>query len=406
VENLRLAAGYLKYMRENKIKIIVSGGGTAGHVTPLLSISEEISRQSPDVIIRFVGQRSDFRSRSLVEKCSAIDKSYLITTGKLRRFHGRGLVWYIMHPTIMFHNVVDVFKLFVGMVQSLIILIKWRPAVVFIKGGFVGLPVGLAAAFLRIKIVTHDSDAVPGLTNRILSKFASVSAVSLPVKYYKKYYNLTKMVQTGVPINQKFFEKKLSVQALKENLNIPTGSRVLCIIGGSLGAVRMNNAVINILPMLLKNQPELKVIWSTGEHQYNDLKKAIRSLGLSSQVIIQPFFNNIDEIFRVADLVISRAGATTIAELAALEKACIFIPNPILTGGHQTKNALVLEQNKAAAIISEQQLEKNSDYLLKTVTNLLKSPEQQKSLANNLSKFADSQATAKLAKIIIKAAKI
>jgi UDP-N-acetylglucosamine--N-acetylmuramyl-(pentapeptide) pyrophosphoryl-undecaprenol N-acetylglucosamine transferase len=388
-------------MNDNKtIRIIVTGGGTAGHVMPIVSIADEIIKMQPNSSIRFIGQRSDKRSKDIVNKCKSIEKSYLISAGKLRRFHGRGLFWYFMHPTIIIRNTIDVFKLFLGIVESVIILIKFKPDVVFVKGGFVGLPVGLAAAISKIKIVTHDSDAIPGLTNRLLAKFVEVSAVALPVKYYKKYYNPTQTIQTGIPINNKFFSTTPESD-LKQKMKHSVSSQVLCVIGGSLGAVRMNDEIIKLAPSLLVSFPKLDIIWSTGENQYKEIKMTIEKLGLGSRVTTEPFFNNLDQIFAISDLVISRAGATTIAELAASKKACIFIPNPVLTGGHQTKNAEILAINNAAEIVSENEIENSGDKLLNVITYLLQNKKKRHQLANNLSAFADSESTTKLARVIL-----
>jgi len=393
-------------MKDNKVKIIVTGGGTAGHVMPILSISEEIVRLSPEAVIRFIGQRADKRSAKLVKKCSAINDSYYITAGKLRRFHGRGFFWYLAHPSIIIRNSIDIFKLIVGIVQSLILLIRWRPSVVFVKGGFVGLPVGLAAALLRIKIVTHDSDAVPGLTNRILAKFSAVSAVALPEKYYSKYYSESKTVQTGVPINNAFFDVS-SADTAKQRLNINKELKVLFVIGGSLGAVRLNNSMLAAAPSLLKNNPNLKIIWSTGEYQHKELEAAINKLGLGSLIETKPFFDNLPDIFSASTIIVSRAGATTIAELAASQKPCIFVPNPVLTGGHQIKNADILKDNNACIVVSEQSLEDSSggQPLQGAIEELLSNPALQKKIAVNLSKFADKDSTKKLAKLILGAKK-
>jgi UDP-N-acetylglucosamine--N-acetylmuramyl-(pentapeptide) pyrophosphoryl-undecaprenol N-acetylglucosamine transferase len=385
---------------QQQSRIIVTGGGTAGHVMPVISIAEEINKLQPKVSIRFIGQKTDARSMAIVSSCKAIEKSYAISAGKLRRFHGRGLVWYIMHPSIVFKNFIDIFRLILGIVQSIVILLRWRPDVVFVKGGFVGLPVGLAAAILKIKIITHDSDAIPGLTNRILSRFAATSAVALPEKYYSQYYKREKVIQTGVPINSKYFSNN-SVKNLKHEMNIDNNSKVLSVIGGSLGAVRMNNAVMKLVPSLLDSYSNLKIIWSTGDNQYKEISTSIEKLGLKSRVHVKPFFGDLDEVFGVSDLVISRAGATTIAELAASKKACIFIPNPVLTGGHQSKNADILTKNNAAVVITENDLDHGIGKLKSSVEVLLKDKAKRTQLGDNLSKFADSKATSKLAAVIL-----
>ena len=324
------------------------GGGSAGHITPILSVASELKKQQPHSAIRYVGQRGDSLN-SLTNDTDTIDKSYAIFAGKWRRYHGISLWAHLSDWRTMLKNIRDLFLFAIGFMQSISLLINWRPSVVFVKGGYVGLPVGLAAALLRIPIVTHDSDALPGLTNRMLARFARKQCVGLPVQYYKQYEQ-RKLVQTGVPISDRFTAlTDEQILALKQTLQLPVDAQVLTIFGGSLGAVRLNTAVLEAVPTLLSRMPKLHILHVTGAQQADEIAKAYGSLepALANRVWSWPFLTNLYEITGVANVVIARSGATSIAELGAQKKAVILVPNPYLVGGHQTYNARLVEENNA-----------------------------------------------------------
>lgn len=385
-------------------KIIVTGGGTAGHVTPLLAVVDELRKQQPTCRIRYIGQGSDKATKKLVAKNVNIEKQHNIFAGKLRRFHGRGVVWYLQHPSLILRNFRDIFLVFLGIFQSLFYLIAWRPSVVFVKGGFVGLPVGLAAVCLRISIVTHDSDSVPGLTNRILSKFVKKSAVAMPAKTYSKYYDISKTIEVGVPIDAKFFipKNETRIKQLRQKLNIRSGP-VLTIVGGSLGAVRLNDVMKQVVLDIVKQQQHLYIFWATGQHDHTQMDNFITNNKLVNRVILEPYFNNLDEVFGVSNIVISRSGATTLAELAALSIPTILVPNPVLTAGHQVKNALVLKAAEAAIVINEEDLLEDSKLLENIIMELLRNQHLTTQLAKNINQFANPRSAQLLAQTIVEA---
>ena len=181
------------------MKVMMTGGGTAGHVTPLLAVASELKKEQPSASIRYIGNYGDTFGH-LVKNSNDFDKSYLIFAGKFMRYHKISKLVYLKDPRITLKNIRDLFLFLFGFIQSIAYLVFWRPDVIFVKGGFVGLPVGLAGAFLRIPVVTHDSDAVPGLTNRILSRYSKLQAVAMPIDSYK--YNKKTIRLTGLPINE------------------------------------------------------------------------------------------------------------------------------------------------------------------------------------------------------------
>jgi UDP-N-acetylglucosamine--N-acetylmuramyl-(pentapeptide) pyrophosphoryl-undecaprenol N-acetylglucosamine transferase len=176
--------------------IVVTGAGSGGHITPVLAVAHELKKQQEDIRIVYIGQKGD----SLADVPAAdqnIDEVFLIQAGKLRRYHGEGWRQLLDLPT-MWKNIRDAGRVVVGLFQSFNLLRKIRPEVIFIKGGFVGVPVGLAAAVLRIPYITHDSDALPGLANRIIAPWAKKHAVGLPKEVYS--YPPDKTITVGVPL--------------------------------------------------------------------------------------------------------------------------------------------------------------------------------------------------------------
>ncbi len=322
-----------------------------------------------------------------------------ITAGKLRRYHHLNLWQHLMWPSLMFKNFGDAFLVGVGFIQSLFKLIIWRPDVVFTKGGYVCLPVGMAAHVLKIPLVIHDSDAHPGLTNRILSRWATSIGTGAPLEYY--HYPRSKTKYTGIPINTGFkpFTKTQQWDAKRE-WGINPDAPLVVITGGGLGAVRLNNTSASILKKL---QKLASVILLSGVGQYEELKAKLPKNGDSFQ--LHAFTSKMPQLLGAADIVITRAGATTILELAALAKPTILVPNAALTGGHQLKNAAVYEDAKAAVVLNEDETVDNPQLLLQALKELLENPKATQAMARRFSSFAKPDAAKDMAKMILAARK-
>lgn len=271
---------------------------------------------------------------------------------------------------------------------------------VFVKGGFVGLPVGLAAACLRIPFITHDSDSIPGLTNRLLSRFAKLQAVGMPPDYYDRYYLSKKIRFSGIPIRSDFKPANDDlILKSRQKLGLPTKGKILLVMGGSLGAVRLNEAFYSIIDKL-QQKAGLAVIWISGRYQYQELSQRLKKVNLKIPINLFEFRTDLPDVLTASDVVVCRAGATTIAELAAAAKTVLLIPNPLLTGGHQSKNAAVLAKHRAAKVLTEEQLTKCPEVLLKTIEELLDDNQQAKDLAENLHQLAADNAAARIVDVI------
>lgn len=336
----------------------------------------------------------------------AIDSEYFdeiktVRAGKFRRYHGENWLRRIVDLKTWALNIRDFFYMIVGIFQSIRVVHTVKPDVAFIKGGFVGVPVGLACVLTRTKFITHDSDTVPGLANRIVSRWASWHAVGMPVEYYD--YDKSKTSFTGIPVEAGFkIVSEEDKKHFRDELSIPKNAKVICISGGSLGATRLNTAVSSIMEDLLSKDQDIFVIHQTGP-QNRDLYSNLNDKA-KQRILSAGFFNDLYKYTGAADVVITRAGATTIASLAIQKKPIIVVPNPMLTGGHQTKNAQHLNHAKAAVIVDEN--EKNIKKTLDdTIQKIFNDPKYAKTIADNLSLLARPDATKEITKLIIKIAR-
>ena len=308
----------------------------------------------------------------------------------------RQLLWF----SLVLQNIRDLFLVMFGFVQSFVKLIIWRPDVVFCKGGYVCLPVGIAAHILRIPLVIHDSDAHPGLTNRILSKLSARIATGAPLKYYN--YPSEKAKYVGIPISPAFHEFSASEkQAALKNWEISPDKPLVVVTGGGLGASRINDAIALRLDDLLAF---CSIVLISGDGQYDDLR-ALTPQNRADFQLHAFVSKGMAELLGAADVVVTRAGATTLLELAALAKPTIVIPNGRLTGGHQLKNAAVYQNAGALTVVEESEMEQNPDILVKTIKEVLSDSDRAAKMAQSLHGFARPDAARDVANMIISCAK-
>lgn len=324
-----------------------------------------------------------------------------ILSGKLRRYHNLSIWRQLLRPvSIIFPNIRDMFLVLCGFVQSFFKLIIWRPDVVFTKGGYVCLPVGLSAKLLGIPLVIHDSDAHPGLTNRILAKWAYRIGTGAPLKHYPYPAAITRYV--GIPIANEFVPfDEVSQRAAKKQLGFDPDGPLVVVTGGGLGARRMNDAVAQTLHDLLA---ATSVVLVSGSGQYDALRATTPQDDQRFQLhafVSKGMFT----MLGAADIVVTRAGATTILELAALAKPTILVPNGYLTGGHQLKNAAAFAENGAVAVIDEHELDNNPKVLVDTVRELLADPSKRQHMSEAFFTFAKPRAAADMADMILDAVK-
>ena len=333
--------------------------------------------------------------------------------GKFHRYANWTLRDYFVHigitlKELIVGNILGFVGFLLGFITSVFRLMRKneRPNVIFLKGGYVCLPVGLAARFFKIPYVIHESDATMGLANRILAKHASKVAFGVPLSddILAAHPNY---IWTGIPVAPEFKPVSASKMAsLKKAFSFSPDRPLVVITGGSQGSENLNEVTRQILPELLKITSVGLVAGRKHYENMVDLKKYENwnKASLESDFRMWEFNTTMNELMGAADLIVSRAGATTIAEMAALKKATILVPFEPLPGAHQVKNADRLEKAKAAVVIYDSKMMKEPNKLLEEIKHLIKSPKTREQMAERLYTEARADAASHLAEIVLKEA--
>jgi UDP-N-acetylglucosamine--N-acetylmuramyl-(pentapeptide) pyrophosphoryl-undecaprenol N-acetylglucosamine transferase len=317
---------------------IVAGGGTAGHVLPALAIGRAlVARGHSPSSLHFVGSRRGIEGRLVPE-----------AGFPLTLLPGRGI-----QRRLSSENVGAAWGLSQAMVRALRLVGRLRPRVVVAVGGYASVPCGLAAAALRIPIVVHEQNAVPGAANRVISRFARASAVSFPGT------PLPRARLTGNPVRPEVVAVHRSTgrRDARRQLGLPLDRRVLAVFGGSLGALRLNRAVVDALP-LWKDRADVAVHHVVGERDWELISSLIGDRP-GGALHYQPvrYEDRMPLLYAAADLFVCRAGATTVSELAAVGMPAVLVPLPNAPGDHQTANANVLRATGAAVLVPDGELD-------------------------------------------------
>lgn len=336
------------------------------------------------------------QSRGLMEHAEVPVTVKTIMAGKLRRYHGVPLYRQLLDVKTVFHNLVDIFKIATGFFQSLWLIGRFQPEIVFAKGGFVCLPLGIAAKLRGIPLVIHDSDTRPGLTNRVLAKYAARIATGSPLDNYPYDRSISSYV--GVPINPDFHPLTEEEQkAAKLHIGVVDARHPLLVVtGGGLGSKAINDAVVEIAGQLVNKGIEIYHV--TGKKHAAHVEKAAINHPLYH---IVPFvYKDMASVLGAADVVISRGSATFLQELAALKKAAIVIPAKHLSD--QVKNAAVYEEAEAVMTLTDDQL-KRPHILYDAVMELIDNPAAIDVMSDRLHGFARPDAALDTARLIVEA---
>ena len=381
------------------MRILAVGGGSGGHVTPVAAVVKELRKSKPDAEIRFWCDRAFLKQATAT--MHTVDPDMRIDTivaGKLRRYHKLSIVRQLLQVrTIVLPNLFDAVKIAAGTAQSFVKLLSWRPDVIFTKGGFVCLPVGLAAWALRIPLVIHDSDAHPGLTNRILARFARTIVTGAPLKYYR--YPKAKSHYVGIPVAGTISRVNAKQQAeAKKELGFSEHEPLVVITGGGLGASSLNEAAMAVLKDLLQFTSVILISGTAHEAELRARAPKRKNFKLYGYVA-----DDMLTMLGAADIVVRRAGATTLLDLAALGKPAIIVPNAHLSGGHQSKNAAVYEQAGAVVVLDEVQLKAQPLSLVDAINATLLNTAVMKRLSQNIFTLSKPEAARQTANFILKA---
>ncbi|MFA7169744.1 MAG: undecaprenyldiphospho-muramoylpentapeptide beta-N-acetylglucosaminyltransferase [Candidatus Paceibacterota bacterium] len=356
------------------MKILLTGGGTGGHLIPLLSVIEEIRKRDKGAEFLFVGPKSDFNETL---RNAGIEVKE-VNAGKFRRYFS-------------LQNFVDVFKVLVGIDEAIFHIWKFKPDVVFSKGGFASVPAVMAASYLRIPILTHESDTVPGLANKIIGKMAKKVFISFPES--RNYFLDSKIVVSGNPIRDDILKgdgnRARRFFGLRENLP------VVLVFGGSQGAQRINEILLDSLGQILA---DFQVVHICGKNNFEDIEKSVEGLEVENKNRYKayPYLGEeMKDALALSDFIVSRAGANSLAEIIALEKPSLIIPLSSAAGNHQYHNAKYFADQKMLLTVEEKDLDGGS-FLRK----MKKLQDKKAEIVENLRKYNNSLENRKPAEII------
>jgi UDP-N-acetylglucosamine--N-acetylmuramyl-(pentapeptide) pyrophosphoryl-undecaprenol N-acetylglucosamine transferase len=383
--------------RSDSDTLILVGGGSGGHITPLVAVASILKIKAPDIKIVGVCEKGCL-FKNIFTESHDFESVHQIRSGKFRRYPNRTMVQRVTDIKTIFFNSRDIGYVFVGIVQSIVLLKKLKAKGIFIKGGFVGVPIGIAARILGVPIITHDSDSTPGLANKIIARWALQHATGMPKELYS--YPQEKVIYTGIPLNNKFIHvNEQEQQKYKRKLAIKPSAPTITIIGGSQGGDQLNTDVAYTMPDIILKHNDVSILHIVGEKHTKKMNKMYDELldnGMRSRVNVCGFVSNPYDYMGAADIVISRAGANTIAELAVQAKPSLLVPGK-LAGDHQRKNAQYLLR-KNAILLAEWGDRKS---LHDSMEVLLEDKHLRRSLSDNIAKIAKPNAANTIAVLLI-----
>ena len=351
-------------------KIILSGGGTGGHIYPAIAIANELKTRFPDAEFLFVGAK-DRMEMEMVPRAGFEIKGLWIT-GIQRKLTLKNL----MFP----------FKLISSLWNAKKILKQFKPDVAIGTGGFASGPLLQVAASNGVPSLIQEQNSFPGITNKLLSK--KVNKICVAYDGLERFFPSEKIIKTGNPVRQDLLDISSKRDEAMKFFDLDSSKKTLLVIGGSLGARRVNELIQKELDFF--NSHKIQVIWQCGKLYYEQYKIS----GHNKHVQVHAFLNRMDLAYAAADVIISRAGASSVSELCIVGKPVIFIPSPNVAEDHQTKNALSIVEKNAAILIKEEDLEADFESKFKL---LVASEENQEKLSLNIKKLALINATKQIA---------
>ena len=354
------------------IKLIISGGGTGGHIYPALAIAKAIKEMNLNSSILFVGAKNKMEMEKVPNEGFSI----------------KGLWISGFKRSLSAQNLLIPLKLFVSVIHSFLIIKKFKPNVVIGTGGFASGPILKVAQWLGLPTLIQEQNSYPGITNRILSKNAN--RICVAYDGMENFFPKCKIRLTGNPIRANLIDSK-SYDGAKLYFDLNPKIKTLVVIGGSLGSKRINELIRSNLDFFKKLN--LQVLWQCGSIYYKKYSEIS-----SKNIFIKPFISNMEKLYAAADFIISRAGAGTISELCCVGKPILLIPSPNVTANHQYHNAMALVNEKAALMIEEKELEENFQ---KKISLLVGNESIQKQIKENLRRLSKPDATQKILNEII-----
>ena len=347
-------------------KIILSGGGTGGHIYPAISIANELKSRFPNAEFLFVGANDKMEMEKVPQAGYKIEGLWI--SGMQRK--------------LTFKNVSFLFKLISSLLKSRKILNTFKPDVAIGTGGFASGPLLQMAVLKGIPSLIQEQNSYPGITNKILGK--KVNKICVAYNDLERFFPKNKIIKTGNPIRKDILRADNNSIVAKDYFKLKHSKIALLVIGGSLGSGRINHLIEDKLEFF--QMQNVQIIWQCGKLYYNIYKQH----NTQENVQVHAFLNKMDMAYGAADIIISRAGASSVSELCVVGKPVIFIPSPNVAEDHQTKNANAIVKEDAALLIKEEDLEIDFENLF---SKLISSKEKQKKLGDNIKKLALVNAT-------------
>ena len=362
-----------------ELRIIISGGGTGGHIFPAVSIANEIKAKRPDAKILFVGAEG----RMEMQRVPAA--GYEIKGLPIAGFDRKNLL----------KNVPVLFKILKSRRLARRIVKDFRPQVAVGVGGYASGPTLNVAESMHIPTVLQEQNSYAGVTNKLLAKHASQICVAY--EGMERFFPADKILLTGNPVRQNLLQSAPAREDAVKSFGLVPRKKTVLIIGGSLGARTINESVLGQLT-LIKQQNDVQFIWQTGKYYSDEINAELQRRGCPDNLLVKDFISDMAAAYAAADLVISRAGAGSISEFCLLGKPVILVPSPNVAEDHQTKNALALVQKSAALMVTDADARRALLPLaVNTVTDVLRLED----LSRQICKWAKPNAASDIADVVI-----
>lgn len=366
----------------DELRVIISGGGTGGHIFPAVSIANEIKAKRPDAKILFVGAEG----RMEMQRVPAA--GYPIKGLPIAGFNRKNLL----------KNIPVLFKIMESRRMARRILRDFRPQVAVGVGGYASGPTLNVAESMGIPTLLQEQNSYAGVTNKLLAKKARKICVAYDGM--SRFFPADKILFTGNPVRQNLLEGTVQKDDAVRSFGLVPGKRTILVIGGSLGARTLNESILGNLP-LVKQQNNVQFVWQTGKYYSSAIKEELDRRGCPDNLKVMDFIADMKQAYAAADLVISRAGAGSISEFCLLGKPVILVPSPNVAEDHQTKNALALVQKNAALYVPDAEARRS---LLPLAINTVADHEKLEALSRNIIQLARPNAASDIADEVIKLA--
>ena len=360
------------------MRFIFTCGGTAGHINPALAVAGRLREMMPDTEILFLGAEGKMEMELVPRAGYEIRPLHITNIAR-----GRSL-------SAIAHNLDTVKNVFASEHDALRIIRRFRPDAVIGTGGYVCYPVLMAAARLHIPTLVHESNAMPGLTTKLLA--SHVDSIMVGFEESRRHYREPEKVSvTGTPVRGEF--SVYTRESAKRELGLPADLPLVVSVWGSLGSGHMNGILTELLP-LLRGQKDFRLIHAIGSRDFAEVNEKLSALGYTPEECgadVREYIYDMPRVMAAADLILCRAGASTLAELTYMGKPSLIVPSPNVTDNHQEKNARVLERAGGARVFLEGEFDAAS--LLAEVRQLLRSPEELENMSRAMSGLSVPDAT-------------